>query len=229
MSRGSAGSFGLMSVLSESPEESGFPSAEDLLTTGQASKMCAVDPRTIARWADSGLVRSHRTAGGRRRMLRSDLLDFMRSHGMPIPSNEPSHRLRIAVVDDERPVVRALLRMLARVAPGSECQSAHDGFSAGALLTTFHPDIVFLDLVMPGVSGVAVCEHIRSKPELRGTAVVIVSGHLTAGLRARLEAVGADRFIEKPFGLGEVEAAVADLVARRPASAVRPMHGGSTP
>jgi CheY-like chemotaxis protein len=146
-------------------------------------------------------------------MLRSDLLDFMRAHGMPVLSNNPPNRLRIAVVDDERALVRALLRMLARAAPGADCRSAHDGFSAGALLTSFHPDLIFLDVVMPGLSGVEVCEHIRSKPELRGAAVVIVSGHLTPGLRSRLEIVGVDGFIEKPFGLSDVESALADLVA----------------
>jgi len=220
---------GTVSVLSEASEESVSPSRVSLLTTGQASKLCAVAPRTIARWADSGLLRSHRTVGGRRRMLRSDLLEFMRAHGMPIVSNDPSHRLRIAVVDDERSVVRALLRMLARAAPGADCRSAHDGFSAGALLTSFHPDLVFLDIIMPGLSGVDVCEHIRSKPELYGTRVVIVTGHLTAALRAQLETVGADGFIEKPFSFGEIQSTVADLTARRPGSeAPRPLHGAST-
>jgi two-component system, OmpR family, response regulator len=162
-------------------------------------------------------------------MLRSDLLDFMRAHGMPVLLNNPPNRLRIAVVDDERALVRALLRMLARAAPGADCRSAHDGFSAGALLTSFHPDLIFLDVVMPGLSGVEVCEHIRSKPELRGAAVVIVSGHLTPGLRSRLEIVGVDGFIEKPFGLSDVESALADLVARRPGADARPVHAGSTP
>jgi DNA-binding response OmpR family regulator len=159
-------------------------------------------------------------------MLRSDLLAFMREHGMAVLA--PPNQLRVAVVDDERAVVRALLRMLARAAPGADCRTAHDGFSAGALLTSFHPDIVFLDIVMPGLSGVEVCEHIRSKPELRGTWVVIVSGNLTAALRSRLETVGADRFIEKPFSFGEIQSAVGGLIARRPGSEARPVHGGST-
>jgi excisionase family DNA binding protein len=201
-------------------------SMEDLLTTGQASKLCAVDPRTIARWADSGLLRSHRTAGGRRRVLRADLLDFMREHGMPVRAGDPTNPLRIAVVDDERAVVKALLRLLASAAPGADCRSAHDGFSAGALLTSFHPDVVFLDIVMPGLSGIDVCEHIRAKPELRGTSVVIVSGHLTGGLRSRLKTVGADRFIEKPFGLKEIQSALADLVGRHRGSLSRRVHGG---
>jgi excisionase family DNA binding protein len=201
-----------MSGLSETPGAPVSTFSGTLLTTGQAAKLCAVDPRTIARWADAGLLRSHRTAGGRRRLLRSDLLDFMREHGMPVLAHEPPHRPRIAVIDDDARMVRALLRALARTVPSADCRSARDGFSAGALLASFLPELVFLDLVMPGLSGIEVCEHIRSTPELASTAVVIISGHLSDARRTYLSAVGADRFISKPFSLGDVESAVASLL-----------------
>ena len=199
-----------MSVLPETPGMSERPSP--LLTTGQAARLCAVDPRTIARWADAGLVLSHRTAGGRRRMLRSDLRAFMRDHGMPVVGDDPAHPVRIAVVDDDARVVKVLLRVLGRIAPGADCRSARDGFSAGALVTSFQPELVFLDIVMPGLSGVEVCEHIRSTPGLAATAVVIVSGNLSDKLRTRLTACGANRFIPKPFSAVDIESAVADLV-----------------
>lgn len=201
-----------MSVLSETAARPISVHSGALLTTGQAAKLCVVAPRTISRWVDAGLVRSHRTAGGRRRMLRSDLLDFMRAHGMPVLANDPPHEARIAVVDDDAHAVRALFRTLSRIIPGADCRSAHDGFSAGALLTAFRPDLVFLDFVMPGMSGLEVCEHICSTPELAGTRVAIVSGHFSDELRARLMAVGVDRFISKPVSPGDIESAVAELV-----------------
>jgi excisionase family DNA binding protein len=226
-----------MSVLSELPDESSSrPEAakpahrtDPLLTTGQASELCAVDPRTIARWADLGLIRSHRTAGGRRRILSSDLRDFMRARGMPVLAVDPPHRTRIAVVDDDRAVVKALLRMLSRVAPGADCRSAYDGFSAGALLTSFRPDIVFLDIVMPGLSGVEVCEHIRAKPELQRTSVVIISGHLTAALRLRLTAAGAVRFLEKPLNLADIASALVEVAPRHRGSASQTTDDGCAP
>jgi len=201
-----------MSVLSETSAVPVSAYSGTLLTTGQAAKLCAVAPRTISRWVDAGLVPSHRTAGGRRRMLRSDLLDFMRAHGMPVLANDPSDQTRIAVVDDDAHVVRSLLRTLSRIVPGADCRSAHDGFSAGALVTSFRPNLVFLDVVMPGMSGLEVCEHVRSTPDLAGTAIAIVSGHLSDELRTRLTAVGADRFIAKPFSAGDIESAVAEFV-----------------
>ncbi len=161
-------------------------------------------------------------------MLRSDLFAFMRERGIPVLAGESPHHARFAVVDDEPALVRALSRMLARVAPGCDCRSAQDGFSAGVLLASFRPDIVFLDVVMPGLSGVEVCERIRATPGLQATAVVIVSGGLTGALRSRLTAAGADRLIAKPFDRDDIESAVADLVGAHRGSAVRAVHGGNT-
>lgn len=57
-----------------------------------------------------------------------------------LSAGEP--RLLMAVVDDDPHVVRSRRRMLARVAAGGLCRSAHDGFSAGRLLISFWPDLV---------------------------------------------------------------------------------------
>jgi CheY-like chemotaxis protein len=129
------------------------------------------------------------------------------------------HTNRIAVIDDAPQLVRALLRTLARIIPGADFRSAQDGFSSGALLTSFLPNLVFLDIVMPGLSGIEICEHIRSTPELAGTVVVIVSGHLSDDLRRRLATVGADRFISKPFSPNDIKSAVAEFVKTSTAAA----------
>ena len=142
-------------------------------------------------------------------MLRSELLRFMGERGIPVQATDA---LRIAVVDDDPLVVRALTRVLRRIVPDADLRNAQDGFSAGMLVASFRPALVFLDIVMPGLSGVDVCQHIKSTPELERTAVVILSGHLTKDLCARLRSVGADRFIAKPFSANDIRAAVGDLV-----------------
>lgn len=199
-----------MSVPSETHNRLGSPRVGALLTTGQAAKLCAVDPRTIARWVDAGRVQSHRTVGGRRRILHADLLAFMRTQGMTFPP-------RIAVVDDDPRVVKAISRTVARVLPNSDRRSANDGFTAGALLASFRPHLVFLDIVLPCLSGVELCENIRALPELADTAVVIVSGHLSAEHRDRLLAAGANCFVFKPFTSRDIEMAVAQFLDVRQA------------
>jgi len=186
---------------------------EKLVTTGEAARLCSVDPRTIARWTDAGLIKAHRTAGGRRRLDRSELLAFMRAQGMPVPGRiHGGDQARIAVVDDDPVVVRALSRALKRVVPGADCRTASDGFAAGLLLASFQPDLVLLDVVMPGMSGVEVCAHIRAAPQLAGAAILAVSGHLTSSVREQLLAAGANGFLAKPFDPHVLEATVVELL-----------------
>lgn len=184
----------------------------DLLTTGQAAALCGVDARTIARWADAGRVPTHRTVGGRRRVRRDDLVAFLRRQGMPVLSEVGGPSPRILVVDDEALVVRSLERILWRRWPSAEVACAYNGFEAGLRVAADRPDVVLLDVVMPGVSGVEVCAAIRAQPSLMHTRVLVVSGHLSPATRAQLVAVGADGFVAKPFTPKELVLAVERLV-----------------
>ncbi|MCA9581336.1 MAG: response regulator [Myxococcales bacterium] len=199
--------------MSELSELSVAPSA--YFTTSQAAQLCVVDPRTIARWTDAGLLRSHRTAGGRRRIVRSDLLAFMKDRGIPIPGRvAPSGPLRIAVIDDEPHFAKAVRLALTRIAPGAECRVAHDGFAAGTLLGDYRPDLILLDIAMPGMSGIEVCRYVRSEPRLAGTYIVVASGHLTDEVQAQARAAGADRCIAKPLGRSELTSIVHSVISR---------------
>lgn len=210
-----------MSVLTEKSKKRSRTDSGPFMTTGDVARLCAVDARTIARWVDAGVLPSHRTVGGRRRVLRTDVRQFMRRQGLPQVTAERGARpARIAIVDDDPHMVRALTRLLRRIAPRAVCQSARDGFSAGALLASFQPDLVFLDVVMPGLSGAEVCAHVRSNPVFNRTAIVIVSGALSPGAQARLVAGGADRVLEKPFGPRDIERAVRDYVPAEAAALV---------
>ncbi len=189
-----------------------------LITTGEAARLCGVDPKTIGRWADAGVLKSHRTVGGRRRMLRSDILAFIHARGIPQITPEAPAGPRIAVVDDEPRAARALLRSLVQLAPAAECRTAHDGLRTGALLTSFRPQLVFVNATMPGLSGTDVCKHVRSTSELAHTAVVVVTAQPSQALRARLKAAGAAEVIRKPIVRAELEAVVANFVGPRAAN-----------
>ncbi len=183
--------------------------AERILTTGQAAQLCSVDRRTVLRWVQTGLLPGYRTAGDRTRIRYEDLVAFMRAHEMPL-DDEPATP-RVGIVDDQPAVIRSLRRNILRAFPDVLIESAGDGFAAGILATTFRPHLLFLDVVMPGMDGVEVCQRIRADESLQGTSVVVVSGHLEPGLERRLLKAGADRFIVKPFAMADVLRAVVEL------------------
>ncbi len=121
-------------------------------------------------------------------------------------------RPRVLVVDDEAP-----LRELNVVTLGEafECEEAADGETALAMLEKHPPDLVFLDVMLPGLSGIDVLRTMRANPALGDVAVVVVSAWQgPQDIAAALES-GADGFLEKPFRVDELASVARGLVGRR--------------
>jgi DNA-binding response OmpR family regulator len=122
-------------------------------------------------------------------------------------------RVRALVVDDEGPLVKVLTAYLER--EGFEVESALDGEQALELARVFDPDVVVLDLMLPGIDGLEVCRQLRTFSD----AYVLM-------LTARSEevdkivglSVGADDYLTKPFSPGELVARIRAML-RRPRSA----------
>ena len=145
----------------------------EIMSTHDVARYCNVTPRTVLRWVDSGVLPGYQTGGGRRRIQREELLRFMKSRGMEVPDDLFEVRTRVAIVDDDALHVKSLERMLQTLAPRVEIRTAADGFAAGALLYSFRPHLVLLDLVMPGLDGFEVCRRVRADPDFEGVGIVV--------------------------------------------------------
>jgi CheY-like chemotaxis protein len=119
---------------------------------------------------------------------------------------------RILICDDE-----PSLRELMRVSLDSDYSFAEAADAPGAieLVDRFRPDLVLLDVMLPGRSGLAVIEHLRGQPELADTPVLVVSAF--AEKRDRLAALeaGAAAFVKKPFDPDELDSLVKEILAGR--------------
>ena len=190
----------------------------EILSTHDVARFCGVTPRTVLRWVDAGVLPGYLTGGGRRRIQKGDLIQFMRGRGMALPDELRPVRNRVAIVDDDPLHMQTMQRVLRAMAPHLEIRTATDGFSAGALLYSFQPHLVFLDLVMPGLDGFEVCRRIRAEPKLQSCGVVIVTGHSSGPLRRRLTELGADECLIKPFRRAELQPLLARFVPAPPPS-----------
>lgn len=104
---------------------------------------------------------------------------------------------KILVVDDDRVMLKFITKLLAR--EGHEVLTAEDGFAALNLLSTFTPDIMFFDLIMPKIDGGKLIKIVRSMPQLRNCYLVIISAAV-AEIDFDFEETGADSYIAKgPF------------------------------
>jgi DNA-binding response OmpR family regulator len=116
---------------------------------------------------------------------------------------------RTVLVCDNETVLRALVR--ATLEPGYEVLEARDGDEALALMAERPPDLLLLDMMMPGRTGLDVLAELRAAGET--LPVVMVTARAQAADRVRAADAGADRFLSKPFSPAELEALVADLLA----------------
>jgi DNA-binding response OmpR family regulator len=127
---------------------------------------------------------------------------------------------RILIVDDS-PTIVALLRKFLQQS-GYITLEAGDAEKGVALAHAERPDMIFLDIVLPGMNGFAALRALRRDPATREIPVVMISGNEQATEQFYAQRIGADDFMKKPFSRFEVFARIerlldADRVPKRPA------------
>ena len=126
----------------------------------------------------------------------------------------------VLLVDDDAPILRMLERTLA--AEGYAVSAVADGGSALAHVERSMPDVIVLDVAMPGLDGLAVTRRLRAK----GLVVPILLLTARDALDARVEGldVGADDYLVKPFERQELLARMRALLRRRPPRGMAPLR-----
>jgi CheY-like chemotaxis protein len=105
---------------------------------------------------------------------------------------------RILVVDDEPDIVRVVVRIME--ARGHTVATAHDGFEALAQARAERPDVVILDLNLPGMNGFEVCKRLRADETTRAIPIVMMTAaYVSIDDARRGHSSGADEYVVKPF------------------------------
>jgi two-component system chemotaxis response regulator CheY len=104
----------------------------------------------------------------------------------------------ILIVDDD-PMIRKLIATTLEDVSGYRLQEAGDGEEAVERAVAARPQIVFLDVDMPGVNGIEACRRLRSDPATAGATIVMLTGDSGPQAEAGALAAGADLFLTKPF------------------------------
>jgi excisionase family DNA binding protein len=183
------------------------------LSTTKVAKYCHVSHAAVCNWVKADKLKAYRTPGGQYRIEPKVLVEFMKQHGMPLPEElQPKGVQRIVVVDDEPQVVDFVQRALGPDGAGYEVSAARDGYTAGRLVHSLLPDLVLLDIRMPGIDGYKVCENIKSDPATKNTDVLIITAYAPEENVDQLLKMGVVGVLEKPFGIEKLTKTVEGLI-----------------
>ena len=186
--------------------------------TQRVARVLQVTPATVASWIDQGHLKGHRTPTGRRRVASADLAEFLRAHGMAVPSELQGARERpvVVVVEDDPGYLKALVRTIAREAPDTEVIEASTGMDGLLEIGRVSPDLVILDYALPDLNAVQVVERLQDTSKRLTAPVMIVTGGLPAKAENELRGLGVRAIVNKVDGMGVViEAMRRALQARK--------------
>jgi DNA-binding response OmpR family regulator len=117
---------------------------------------------------------------------------------------------RVLVCDDEPYIVESVSYVVRRA--GYEVLVAEDGDAALAAAQRERPDLVFLDIMMPGLPGDEVCRRLKADPATRGIYVVILTARGQEEDERRARELGADEFMTKPFSPRKLQARLQEIL-----------------
>jgi PAS domain S-box-containing protein len=127
-------------------------------------------------------------------------------------SDDEGHSLRVLVVDDQRDIADSITMLL--TVCGHSAKAVYDGLEALRVCRAEHPDVMFVDIGMPGMTGYELAEQMRLDPTLAGTRLVALTGYGGDHDRANALSAGFHMHLTKPVTLQVLTTALADISSR---------------
>src|SRR5437867_917715 len=155
-------------------------------TTFEIGEICEVNPTTVQNWVREKKLKAYLTPGGHRRVRREDLVSFMRAFGMPLPTDLMDDRVSIVIVDDDANIRKLLTSIIKRRDDSIDVWTAENGVEALLLIGECKPDLVILDVLLPGMDGVEVCKQLKANAATSKVRIVAITGIHDDEIKARV-------------------------------------------
>lgn len=156
----------------------------DHLSLGSVAKRCNVSRTTVYRWIISGQLKAYSLPSGHFRVIPADLEEFCASFGITQNTADGSggrravpNRVNILVADDHPDALLLFKRVVERYVPEAAIHEAVNGVDTCIAVGTLRPQVLILDIMMPGMDGFAVLQELLHRPELAHSRVVVVSAY----------------------------------------------------
>jgi excisionase family DNA binding protein len=168
-------------------------------TTFEISQICEVNPTTVQNWVKDNKLKAFVTPGGHRRIKREDLYRFLVQFKMPVPPEFEALRPLVMIVDDETVIREMLVELIKSTDCDLEVSCAENGIDALLKIGERAPDLLILDIRMPGMNGVEVCRRLKSSERNRAIKIAAISGDTSPSMQKHILEAGVDLFFTKPL------------------------------
>ncbi len=161
---------------------------EEHWTTLQVARMLGMAVRSVQMMVDRGLLQGWKTPGGHRRIARSSVQRWLDTHrpgsdvgvaAPPAAADTPpvTHRApRLLLIEDSSHFQSLITLLVRRELPQAELHVAEDGISGLAMTGRLDPDVLMVDLLLPGIDGAALITRLRSHEQFRRLRLIVVTG-----------------------------------------------------
>jgi twitching motility two-component system response regulator PilG len=105
--------------------------------------------------------------------------------------------LKVMVIDDSKTIRRTAETLLKKA--GCDVLTAENGFEALPIISAQHPDILFIDIMMPRLDGYQTCSLVKNNTQFQNTPIIMLSSKDGLFDRAKGRVVGAEQYLTKPF------------------------------
>lgn len=170
-------------------------------TASEVARLLLVSPNSVRVWTNKGLLKTELTLGGHRRFPRHEIERLVRerqANSQVRPQVTKPEAPRILIIDDDEFFCEFLEQAIKNAVPLAQVFVATNGFSGGMLARSANPEIILLDLRMPGLDGFQVCEMLKADDATRGIRIIAISGSQSEADGLRIREAGAEVLLAKP-------------------------------
>ncbi len=173
------------------------------LTPNQVAEMLMLSVASVRQWAEKGELKALTTPGGHRRFLPKDVAEFAKQRNIQL-NIKNDKQVKVLIIDDDKSLSGYLVALLASKNNHFITEQAFDGFEAGNKVYLFNPDIVLLDMIMPGISGLEVCKNLKANEHTAKIRIIAMTGSGSQDQMNEIIAAGAEQCLAKPIDQGKL-------------------------
>ncbi|MCI0571701.1 MAG: response regulator [Myxococcaceae bacterium] len=173
-----------------------------LYTTHDISHLLQVDPSTVSKWIDRGILLAFRTPGGHRRVRAADLRSFLISHEMPVPEELGGDVVRLMLLDGEKLLLELTRKAFKAVASSVDLHTTSSAVEALLQVVDLKPHGLVVDLGLTELDALELVRRLKAHKPLESVKLVtMTSRHTPEAVEASLKA-GAVACLPKPLDPG---------------------------